>query len=134
MFGFLKNKLKEWVDKAKDTLTPEEIVEETKAEIKEESSKTEPTIKTKSKKKGKTKKAAALSDSKKSELIPALSDSKKSEPTSKIEKVDELIEEAKQKQCKAVIIVSLISWQCHYVMSTEHHRELCKSGTEVGPA
>lgn len=39
MFGFLKNKLKEWVDKAKDNLKPEEKleeIEETKEEIQEE--------------------------------------------------------------------------------------------------
>ncbi len=35
MFSFLKNRIKEWVDKAKDTLKPEETMEEIKEEKKE---------------------------------------------------------------------------------------------------
>ncbi len=71
MFGFLKNKLKEWVDKAKDTIKteetkkPEEVVEETKKEeIKEEKPKKE----------------------------------KKQEVIDKENKFDELVQEAKSKE------------------------------------
>lgn len=78
MFGFLKNKLKEWVDKAKDTIKPTEETEEleiTKKTIKEE--------KPKKKKKEKTKPEIELS---KEEL----------------KKAEELIEATKEKKIEEV--------------------------------
>ncbi|MBS3079705.1 signal recognition particle-docking protein FtsY [Candidatus Pacearchaeota archaeon] len=89
MFGFLKNKLKEWVGKAKDNLKQEEI---------KELPKIEPTKKTKEK--VSKEKIAALSKSKDFEptykKAAALSDLKKSELTTKI------IEKAKKKKIKEV--------------------------------
>jgi len=64
MFGFLKNKIKEWVDKAKDTLKPEEKIEETKEETKkEEKPKEQKKAKPEKQKKEKKKKAANLESS-----------------------------------------------------------------------
>lgn len=98
MFGFLKNKLKEWTQGVKDKLKseeePEEKVEETitekeKIEVKPKEEK-EPVEeeKKKEKKTKKEKKAAALSKS------------KDFKPTSeiKVEKVDEIIEKAKKEE------------------------------------
>jgi len=94
MFGFLKNKLKEWVDKAKDTLKPEEEIEETieekpKVEIKKEKKPEKKEEKKKEKiKETKPEKEEKVEKKKKEEI-------KKQEP---IEKVDEIIAEAKQEK------------------------------------
>ncbi len=104
MFSFLKNKLKEWVDKAKDKLNPEEILEETK-----------PAVKTKSKEKAK----------KKEEKAKEVKKQKKE----KIEKVDELIEKAKEESTKNIPLEYNIAVE-QYTPDTEKIKEEIKEKQE----
>ncbi len=97
MFGFLKNKLKEWVDKAKDTLKPEEeksnvVIEEKEVKPKEEKISKKQEIKEKKKEEKKTKKDKIIESESKFEKL--VEEAKKKEQ--KKEKVPEIQKEEKE--------------------------------------